>query len=439
MTAARASALYVGSLRHRRFRPRAHAFRYGVYHALLDLDELDALDRDVRGFGHNRPAVTTFHDTDHLGDLDLPVREKLSRWLDAQGVALPPGPVRLLTNLRVLGHVFNPVSWFFCHDAEGRLVLVVAEVNNTFGETYCYLLDDLERIGAHTVRAGRQKVFHVSPFMDIPDHRYRFTIRPPAERVAVQMDVADAEGVLFDATLAEQRRPFTTAVLWRALLRYPLMPLVTVVLIHWQALRLLAKRVPVFRKPPPPDDGLAATRTGRDSEPHADATPTRDLHGARLVTTSTTSLVREPTDRERRAVHTVASMLDNLRVGRPHGPPARRPPAPLRRPRPRAVVGDPGARLALLHRAHDGRVGRRRGGLHGPGTGPRRDLVVADPPRDRQPSGAPTDHAGGPRQHRRRQAHPRRCGRTAWASPSATSRRTTTSPTTSTGCSSTTR
>lgn len=262
---ARASAIYVGRLRHRRFRPTTHAFTYGVYHALIDLDELEELDREVTGFGYNHPALTTFHDRDHLGDDDLPVRVKLERWLSAQGVALPPGPVRLLTNLRVLGHVFNPVSWFLCHDVDGRLELIVAEVNNTFGESYAYVLDDLVWTGDHTVRAGRQKAFHVSPFMDIPGHRYRFTIRSPGDRVAIHMQVDD-EGLLFDATLAERRRPFDTPTLAWALLRYPLTPLVTVARIHWQALRLWTKRVPFFRKPAPPDQGLGATRTPSGSE-----------------------------------------------------------------------------------------------------------------------------------------------------------------------------
>lgn len=253
----RRSALYVGTLRHRRLRPTAHAFAYGVYHALLDLDELADLDRDVAGFGHNRAAVASFWDRDHLGPEDLPVRTKLARWLEAQGVALPPGPVHLVTSLRVLGHVFNPVSWFLCHDREGELSLVVAEVNNTFGETYCYLLDDLEAVGGGAVRARHEKRFHVSPFMGIPDHAYRFTIRPPDDRLAISMDVLDVDGKLFDAALVERRRPFDTRTLWTVLLRYPLLPLVTGLRIHRQALTLWRKRVTFHRKPEPPANGLA--------------------------------------------------------------------------------------------------------------------------------------------------------------------------------------
>lgn len=268
----RYSALYVGTLRHRRRRPREHAFRYGVYHALLDLDEVDDLDRDVRGFRHNGRAVASFWDADHMGPEELPVRTKLARWLAAQGVPLPPGPVHLVTNLRVLGHVFNPVSWFLCHDRDGELALVVAEVRNTFGESYAYVLDDLRRLGDGAVRAEAEKVFHVSPFMDIPDHRYRFTITPPGERLAFHMDVLDGEGKLFDATLVERRRVFTTRVLWTLLLRYPMAPLVGVIRIHRQALSLWRKRVPFHRKPEPPANGIPVrgrppTRARTGSEP----------------------------------------------------------------------------------------------------------------------------------------------------------------------------
>lgn len=277
MVSERSSALYVGTLRHRRSRPRPHAFTYGVHHALIDLDELSRLDREVIGFGHNRPAVASLWDRDHLGPEELPLRTKLARWLEGQDVVLPAGPVHLLTTPRVLGHGFNPVSWFLCHDREGELAMVVAEVRNTFGESYAYLLDDLERVGGGAVRARRPKVFHVSPFMDIPGHSYRFTIRPPGERLTIHMDVLDADGKLFDATLAERRRAFTSRTLWTLLLRHPLLPLVTVLRIHRHALSLWRKRVPFFRKPEPPANGLDAvarppSRSCPGSEPAANAT-----------------------------------------------------------------------------------------------------------------------------------------------------------------------
>lgn len=246
-----ASAIYVGNVRHRRRRPTPHAFRYRTYHVLLDLDELPRLDREVRGFAYGR-GLAAFSDRDHFGPQDVPVRAKLERWLASEGVSLPAGPVRVLTNLRVLGHVFNPVSWWFCHHPDGALALVVAEVHNTFGEAHGYVLDDLRRGAGDTWEAEAAKVFHVSPFLPIDGLRYRFTFVPPGSRVLAHIDVEDGEGPLFDATQTGRYRPLTSRSLARVLLTHPLETLRTVALIHLQALRLWRLRVPFHRKPPPP-------------------------------------------------------------------------------------------------------------------------------------------------------------------------------------------
>lgn len=260
------SSMLVGTLRHRRHRPRAHDFDYRVWHLLLDVDELPRLDREVRGLSHNRRGVVSIHDTDHLGPVDLPLREKLRRFLAGRGVDLPDGRVLLQTSPRILGHTFNPVSWWYCHDGDGRLALVVAEVDNTFGDTHCYVLTDLQRRG-RTVVAHDTKVFHVSPFMPIEPLRYRFTFRPPTiatgrraagERVAVHMDVIDDVGRMFDATTAQDRSPLTSATLWRQLVRMPWMTLKTVVTIHWQALFIWRRKADFHRRPEPPPTGFDA-------------------------------------------------------------------------------------------------------------------------------------------------------------------------------------
>jgi DUF1365 family protein len=258
------SSLLRGGVRHRRVRPQQHAFEYDVWHALLDLDELPRLDRDVRGFGVNRHAPVSFRDTDHLGDVDLPVREKLRRFLDGQGVALPGGTVLLQTSLRVLGYVFNPVSWFYCHDTDGVLRLVVAEVNNTFGDTHCYVLDELSWTGEHRVEAFDTKVFHVSPFLPMDGLEYRFVFRPPSldtgvgQRIAVHMDVSDDDGHLFDATVGQTRSAFTTRGLWRELLRMPLVTFKTIVAIHWEAAFIWRRKAAFHARPEPPDTGFDA-------------------------------------------------------------------------------------------------------------------------------------------------------------------------------------
>jgi uncharacterized protein len=279
MTAPMASALYVGSVRHRRHRPAVNAFRYRTYHVLIDLDDLGRLDREVRGLTYNRPGPTSFWDRDHLGPADLPAREKLARWLAGEGVALPAGPVRLLTNLRVLGYVFNPVSWWFCHHPDGRLALVVAEVNNTFGDAHCYLLDDLEHRPDGTVRARTDKVLHVSPFLPIDGLGYRFTFVVPDDRALVHMDVEDADGTVLDATQDGRRIALTSGTLARTLVTHPLVTLRTIVLIHRQALRLWRKRVRFHRRPRHPADGderITAGPAGARLTTAASSRPTVD-------------------------------------------------------------------------------------------------------------------------------------------------------------------
>ncbi len=276
----RASGLYVGWTRHRRRVTVDRSFRYRTFHALLDVDELPGLEREVRGFAYRRPAPVRFRDRDHLGAGDTPVKAKLARWLAGQGHELPDGPVRVLANLRVLGHVFDPVSWWFCHRADGSLALVVAEVRNTFGESYWYLLDRFDDRGDGVVRAHAAKRFHVSPFLPIAGLEYRFTFVLRPDRIVAHIDVLDEDGeVVFDATQVGARRPFTTASLLRTLAGNPLLPLRTVALIHLQALRLAVRRVRFHRKPDPPagavvrgrfvDDG--AIPAVRDHEPAASA------------------------------------------------------------------------------------------------------------------------------------------------------------------------
>jgi DUF1365 family protein len=252
------STLYVGRIRHRRMSLPGHSFSYRVWYALLDLDELEDLTRRVPVLSHNRFNLTSFDDRDHMGPSPEDVHGKLERWLHSRGVEPPGGPVRLLTHLRLLGHVFNPVSFFYCYDPDQRLRLVVAEVHNTFGETYCYLLDaeGADRV----VRHEHDKRFHVSPFQPISG-RYQFRVTPPGPRLTVHIDVVRDGGRAFDATLTAERRPFTTGTLLGTVARHPHSGLRTLALIHYQALRLWLKRAPFFTKPEPPP-GAWRTRHG---------------------------------------------------------------------------------------------------------------------------------------------------------------------------------
>ncbi|MFU8839334.1 MAG: DUF1365 domain-containing protein [Nitriliruptoraceae bacterium] len=279
MSAPERSSLVVGWTRHRRRREVERVFRYRTFHALLDVDELYRLERRVHGFGYRQVALARFRDRDHLGAGATPVKAKLARWLAQQGVALPGGRILVLANLRVLGHVFDPVSWWFCHREDGSLALVVAEVRNTFGESFWYLLDRLEPLGEGTVRARAAKRFHVSPFLPIEGLEYVFTFVLRADRVTAHIEVLDGQRCVFDATQTGRPVPLSTRSLARTLVRNPLLPLRTVALIHLQALRLAARRVRFHRKPAPPVGGLVRGRfvpadpipSDGDAEPAASA------------------------------------------------------------------------------------------------------------------------------------------------------------------------
>jgi len=236
------SALYVGTVMHARRSPHDHVFRYPVYMAFLDLDELPLLDRRLRLFGWNRRAVTSFHDTDHID-----VREVL----EAHGVELGDGgSIQVLTNLRVLGYVFNPVSFWWCRRGDGSLACIVAEVNNTFGERHSYvLLPDVGTEAGGRVVFETDKRLHVSPFMPM-DQSYTWWFSEPGDRLSVRMDVHEAASRDFHATLTARRLPLTAASLRSVLVRYPLMPARVLGRIHWQALRLWLKRTRFYRKPP---------------------------------------------------------------------------------------------------------------------------------------------------------------------------------------------
>ena len=239
------SGLFVGTLRHRRFTPVAHAFTYPLFMALLDIDRVSELMRVSAVTSYNRWNWASFDDRDHLGDPARPLRERLAVDATRHGIELPAGRIFLLTHLRYLGYCFNPVSFFYCFDPAERLQVVLAEVRNTFGGSHRYWLqlDPASR----TFRAWAAKSLYVSPFMPV-DLQYTFAFTPPAGRLVAHMETSQAGAVGFDATLSLERRPWNAAEIRRVLLRYPAMTATVMAAIHWQALRLWWKGVPVVRR-----------------------------------------------------------------------------------------------------------------------------------------------------------------------------------------------
>jgi DUF1365 family protein len=246
------SALYTGAIRHRRVRPAAHSFRYRIFMVYLDLDELPTVF-DRRWFWSvRRPALAWFRRADYLGPPEVPLDAAVRNLVEDRTGSRPRGPIRLLTHLRYFGHSFNPVSFYYVFEDTGtRVETIVAEITNTpWKERHAYVLPVAAAMRA-TARAWRfafDKQFHVSPFMPM-DMRYEWTFGAPGDGLHVHMENSRDGLPVFDATLDLRRRELTGASLARALIHFPLMTVRVVTLIHWQALKLLWKRVPFHAHP----------------------------------------------------------------------------------------------------------------------------------------------------------------------------------------------
>ena len=170
------SSLYVGSVFHRRLMPKPHRFRYRLFWLLIDLEELDHLDRRLKVFSHNRFNLFSLFDRDHGDGGASSLRAQAQELLAANGIDTGGGPIRLLCMPRTLGYDFNPISVYFCARRDGALAALIYQVHNTFGERHSYVLPVADAQGA--VRQACAKTFLVSPFLPM-GLRYEFHVSPP--------------------------------------------------------------------------------------------------------------------------------------------------------------------------------------------------------------------------------------------------------------------
>jgi DUF1365 family protein len=244
------SCLYAGTVMHRRLKPRAHKLRYRVFWTLLDLDELPAIDKELRLFSLERFNLFGFYTADHGDGSKTPLRVQAEKHLAEAGVDLEGGAIKLLCMPRILGFVFNPISVYYCYHRDGALRSIIYEVHNTFGQRHSYLIP-VEGPSGEALEQHCLKAFYVSPFMDM-NISYTFRIQKPAGRVALAIQGADKEGPVIVASLAGSRKPLNDSALLSAFFIYPLLTLTVVAGIHWEALKLWIKGMRLRPRPPAP-------------------------------------------------------------------------------------------------------------------------------------------------------------------------------------------
>lgn len=288
------SCLYECTVLHHRFAPKSHRFVYRIFLFAFDLDELPELHRRLPLFSHNRANIFSFRDSDFLptgeplhrassppppfkpaGDPTPSLKSRVVAHLATQGIDLTGGRVVLVTLPRIFGYLFNPVSFYFCHDRTGACVASLAEVTNTFKEMKPYFLgpDTRTSFPAHpdrselsarnsrpspasptaTFHRRTPKHFYVSPFSDV-DVAFDFTLRVPEERLSIQIDDYVGPERTLTSTLGGPRRPLTETRLAWFTLKYPLLTLRIIALIHWHAALLWLRRLPWFAKAARPTD-----------------------------------------------------------------------------------------------------------------------------------------------------------------------------------------
>ena len=238
------SAIYNGTVIHKRFKPKLHFFKYKVFSLLIDLTELNILDKNISFFSYNKFNLISFFDKDH-GERDgTSLVEWVRKNLKDNKIEYENIKIKLLCYPRILGYVFNPLSIFFIYNNKEELISILYEVKNTFGEQHTYIFKiENENLLQHNC----EKRFHVSPFIEM-NCNYFFRLLKPGNKISVIIDQYDSEDKILYASQDGIRSDFNTKYLIKSYLKHPIMTFKIILAIHYEAFRLWAKGIKFIKK-----------------------------------------------------------------------------------------------------------------------------------------------------------------------------------------------
>ena len=237
--------IYIGSVIHKRFKPKKHFFKYSVFSLFLDLDEINELDQQIPFFSYNKFNILSFFDKDHGHRDGSSIRNWLIHVLKKKNISTISIKIKILCYPRIFGYVFNPLSIFFIYDADSNPIAILYEVKNTFGEQHTYVFKI--NIKDQHISNNCKKKFYVSPFMDL-ESKYFFKVLIPNERLSVIIDQRDKEGKLLFASQDGERVKISSKNLLISYLKHPLMTLKIISAIHYEALKLWMKGIKLVKK-----------------------------------------------------------------------------------------------------------------------------------------------------------------------------------------------
>lgn len=250
------AALYSMRVMHARHVAPLYRFVYRVFYLYVDIDRLDDIARSLRLFSVGRFNLLGFYNRDHGPHTDQPLRGWVVDQLARKGIELDGGRIQILCLPRILGYVFNPISLYYCHHADGVLRAVLVEVHNTFGEMHGYLIHDAGAPLDLSRTHDKAKRFHVSPFLDVCGD-YRFTLDAPGDTTRVVIKEFDDGQPIMTAAMHGTARPLTDTAIISRVLAMPLATLKVTAAIHWQALKLWIRGAGYRPKPAPPHEELS--------------------------------------------------------------------------------------------------------------------------------------------------------------------------------------